>query len=162
MNYFELFGFEVSPVIDASLLTKRYITLQRDAHPDFYTQELHDEQESAMNRSADINKAYKIFKNADETLAYFLKVMSVLEEGEKFELPPDFLMEMMDINEALTDEPGKGKQLAEEFQQTLNEEIQKLVQDWELDKGNVKLLGNLKSLYFRKKYLNRILDRLGD
>lgn len=162
MNYFELFGFEVSPVIDTRLLTQRYISLQREAHPDFYTQELTDQQEMAMNKSADINKAYKIFKHEDETLAYFLKVKSVLAEGEKFELPPDFLMEMMEINEALTDEPENGRALAEEFQKHLQEAIQKQVKGWEQDKENAKLLDNLKSLYFRKKYLNRILDRLGD
>ncbi len=162
MNYFELFGFGISPVIDPSLVTKRYIALQREAHPDFYTQELREDQESAMNRSAEINKAYKTFKDPDETLAYFLKQCSVLKEGEKFELSPDFLMEMMEINEMLTDDPEKGGAAAKEFQQSLNEDIKMKIRSWEDDRENSELLNDLKSLYFRKKYLNRILDRLGD
>ncbi|MBS1548238.1 MAG: hypothetical protein JSS94_00025 [Bacteroidetes bacterium] len=162
MNYFELFGFEVFPRISQSLLSKKYISLQRESHPDFFTRETGSEQDEALDKSADINKAYKIFKNPDDTLAYFLQVKGIIVPGEKFELPSDFLMEMMDLNESISDSPENGKKAAAAFQVGLGEEMEYNIASLSQDGENLSVLEELKSLYYRKKYLNRILDRLAD
>jgi len=162
MNYFELFGFEVSPRINAAQLSRKYILLQRDSHPDFFTRETGDEQEEALDKSADINKAYKIFSNSDETLAYFLQVKGILVSGEKFELPSGFLMEMMELNERISEAPEEGKRAAAELAEGLEAEEEENILLLRGDADNRSALNRLKSLYYRKKYLNRILDRLAD
>lgn len=162
MNYFELFGLDVFPVINPSELAKKFISLQRESHPDFFTGEAADEREQALDKSAEINKAYKIFKNPDETLAYFLKVKGIILPAEKFELPPDFLMEMMELNESISDAPGEGRTAAADFEQSLEAEMEKNISVLSNDNENTDALRELKSLYYRKKYLNRILERLGD
>lgn len=162
MNYYELFNLPVSPVVDQLQLSKIYFTLQRQSHPDFFTKELEDDQELALDKSAHINKAYKIFKNPDACLGYFLQVKGIIEPGEKYELPPDFLMEMMDLNENLTDNPEAGIKDAESFEKELILEQENYVSALHTDAGNHQTLLAMKSLYYRKKYLNRILERLAD
>ncbi len=54
-----------------------------------------------LERSSVVNKAYKTFSNDDDTLKYFLEIKGLLQEDEKYELSPQFLMEMMELNEQL-------------------------------------------------------------
>src|SRR6478736_8123030 len=106
MNYFELFGFPEAPVIDKKLLAEKYFALQKQNHPDFFTQSTEAEQENSLQQSADINKAFTTFQNEDKTLEYFLRLKGVVETDEKYPLPPGFLMEMMEINETLDEKDG--------------------------------------------------------
>ena len=57
----------------------------------------------ALRMAAMNNAAYKTLTDSDATMAYVLKLNSVLEDEEKYALPPAFLMEMMDINEAISE-----------------------------------------------------------
>ena len=63
MNYFELFGLPISLKVDTSSLAKKYFELQREFHPDFYTQSDETEQQDALEKSAEINKGLKILQN---------------------------------------------------------------------------------------------------
>jgi len=162
MNYYELFNLPLSPVIDQAQLAKKYVALQRESHPDFFTKEMDDEREQALEKSADINKAYKIFKNPDASLAYYLQVKGVIVPGEKYELPPAFLMEMMELNESLTDNPAEGKAEAGRFEKELKTEQEKYIVQLNSGEADKHVMESVKSLYYRKKYLNRILERLAD
>ena len=102
MNYFELFDIPVSLNVDAGSLTKKYFELQKKFHPDFYTQAGEAEQEEALEKSSAINKALKVLQNKDSTIKYVLQLKGLLEEEEKYPLPPDFLMEVMELNENLS------------------------------------------------------------
>ena len=51
-----------------------------------------------------INKGFKILKDPDKTIKYVLEIKGLLQEEEKYELPPDFLTEMMELNERLMDD----------------------------------------------------------
>ena len=103
MNYFEIFGLPVQLRVDKSLLPKKYFELSKKFHPDFYSNATPGEQQHALEISANLNKAFKTFQNADETIKYVLKLKNLLQEEEKYELSPAFLMEVMDINEQLMD-----------------------------------------------------------
>ena len=106
MNYFQLFNFPVSPLVDKSLLAQKYFELQKKFHPDFFTQSSDEEKEMALQQSADINKAFAVFKNEEKTIEYFLLLKGFIEAGEKYQLPPDFLMQMMELNETLDEKDG--------------------------------------------------------
>jgi hypothetical protein len=49
-------------------------------------------------------KGLKILQDRDQTIKYVLQLKGLLEEEEKYQLPPDFLMEMMEMNEKLLEE----------------------------------------------------------
>src|SRR5215210_3532333 len=108
MNYFELFEIPILLKVDAELLKERFFLLSRKYHPDYFAQAAEEKKSEALEISAMLNKAYKTFQQPDETIKYVLQLKGLLEEGEKYELPPDFLMEVLEINEALMDrdEPG--------------------------------------------------------
>ena len=83
-------------------MPKSILSCKKNIHPDFFTQATEYEQAEALETSSQINKALKTLKNEDETIKYVLQLKGVLEEEEKYQLPPDFLMEVMELNENLS------------------------------------------------------------
>lgn len=159
MNYFELFELPVSIRIDKALLNQRYFALQKKYHPDFFTQETEFEQAEALELSSQVNKAYKAFKNEDETIKYVLQFKGLLEEDEKYQLPPAFLMEVMELNENFSDESVEQVQ---QFGQNLHTEVKNIIENYNDATVTKEELLQLKDYYFKKKYLQRILDRMAD
>src|SRR5579885_2960918 len=103
MNYFELFEIPVQLKINNKSLSGKFFELSRKYHPDYFVNKDTIDQEEALEKSALLNKAYKTFQSPDETIKYVLQLKGLLEEEEKYELPPDFLMEVLGINEQLMD-----------------------------------------------------------
>lgn len=157
MNYFELFEIPVSIHVDKAGITKKYVELQKKYHPDFFTQENEQAQEDALERSSAINKAMKVFKNPDATLKYILELKNMIEEEEKYPLPPDFLMEVMELNENLSvDSIGA----IENFEKDIYSEVSGLIENYNDSTITTEQLLKLKEYYYKKKYLQRILERL--
>jgi len=162
MNYFDLFGFLEAPVIDKSLVAKKYFELQKAHHPDFFTQANEAEKEAALEQSAQINKAFTVFQSQEKTLEYFLQLKEIIVTDEKYQLPPDFLMEMMELNESLLSKtPEAATDEIAEMEAQLYNEIAPILNDSILY-NDAESLQQLKSYYYQKKYLKRILDRLND
>ncbi|HPH92672.1 MAG TPA: Fe-S protein assembly co-chaperone HscB [Ferruginibacter sp.] len=157
MNYFDLFEMPVSINIDKTLLTKKYVELQKKYHPDFFTQENEAAQDDALEISSAINKAMKVFKKPDATLKYVLELKGIVEEEEKYPLPPDFLMEVMELNENLSE----GSLAAiEAFEKSIYTEVSLIIENYNDKTVTPAELQKLKEYYYKKKYLHRILERL--
>jgi molecular chaperone HscB len=157
MNYFELFELPVAFKIDKSKLAQKYFELQKKYHPDFFTQGTEHEQEQALEISSQLNKALKIFKDEDQTIKYVLQLKELLEEEEKYQLPPAFLMEMMELNEELSED---SIQQINELERKLYSEVQPIIENYNDATATTTDLLKLKEYYYKKKYLQRILDRL--
>ena len=157
MNYFELFVLPVSFKIDKSKLAQKYFELQKKYHPDFFANGTEHEQAEALEISSQLNKALKIFKNDDQTIKYVLQLKELLEEEEKYQLPPAFLMEMMELNEELSEDSVKQ---IEKLETAFYSEIQPIIENYNDATATTAHLLKLKEYYYKKKYLQRILDRL--
>ena len=157
MNYFELFELPVSFKIDKSKLALKYFELQKKYHPDFFAQGTEHEQEQALEISSQLNKALKIFKNQEETIKYVLQLKGLLEEEEKYQLPPDFLMEMMELNEELS--ASTSKQITD-IEKGLYAHVQTIIENYDDTATTTVDLLKVKEYYYKKKYLQRILDRI--
>jgi len=163
MNYFELFDLPMGPSVDKSLLAKKYFELQKASHPDFHTQSNEAEKDEALEKSAAINKAFNIFQDKEKTIEYFLQEKGLAETDEKYSLPPDFLMEMMEINEELAETGHEHvTRRVKAFEEELYKDIGPIIDNYGKAATGEKELLKLKEYYYKKKYLNRILDRLGD
>src|SRR5690242_5598536 len=103
MNYFELFEIPVQLQVDKNRLPGKFFELSRKYHPDFFVNSSEEEKAGALERSAQLNKAYRTFQHTDDTIKYVLQLKGLLQEEEKYELPPAFLMEVLEINEQLMD-----------------------------------------------------------
>jgi molecular chaperone HscB len=153
MNYFELYNLPISFNIETGVLKKKYYELSKKYHPDF---NIDHQDEVTLSMSAAVNKAYAVFQSKYETIAYVLKLKNLLVDGEKYSLPPDFLMEVMELNEDLSTTSIKAIEL-------LSNEIKEPVSDLLLT-GDVNALSEndllkIKEYYFKEKYLRRLRDR---
>jgi len=160
MNYFELFEFDIAPVIDKNLLMKKYLFLQKKFHPDNFSLSNEFEQSESLEISAKINKAIAVFKSELETVGYFLEIKGLITDNEKYQLPSAFLMEMMEVNEQIDEGDFEASDL-DDIQQELDQEIQLVIQKNASELSEAELL-LIKEFYYKKKYLKRILDRLTD
>lgn len=165
MNYFELFEIPVSLTPDKGLLKKKFYALSRKYHPDFFTQETENEQTDALEMSSQVNRAFKVFQNPDATIKYVLQLKGLLEEEEKYNLPSEFLMEMMDLNEQMmeakmeedAEAAEKLKTAVARVEAEIYEPVKEIVEGFEEGKTTTEQLLKVKEYYYKKKYLDRIL-----
>jgi molecular chaperone HscB len=162
MNYFELYNIPVSFQPDRQLVKEKFYELSRKYHPDFFSNATEDEQSEALEKSSAVNKAFKIFSNADETIKYVLQQKKILEEEEKYQLPSGFLMEMMELNELAMEEDAETmRRKIADIQNEIYEPVKAIVEHYTEGVTSKEELLQVKEYYFKKKYLNRILEGLG-
>lgn len=165
MNYFERYELPVSFIIDKIQLRKKFHELSRQFHPDHFSQESEAEQDDALEVSSQVNRAYKIFQNQDDTIKYVLTEKGLLEEEEKYNLSPDFLMEVMELNEQLMEAKmeeddssmEKIKAAIDDMQQDILTPVKNIIEGYEDGKTTEAELLQVKDYYYKKKYLKRIL-----
>jgi len=165
MTYFELFNIPVSLLVDTSSIKKRFYELSRKYHPDFFSNATNEEQDTALEMSALLNKAMKVFNAPDETIKYVLQLKGLLEDDEKYQLPNDFLMDVMEINEQLMDAKMEDdetqlitlKQQIANLQTQLYEPVKSIVEHYQEGVTTEEELLQVKKYYFQKKYLGRML-----
>ena len=154
--------------VDPSEIKQKFYELSRKYHPDFHAKSGEASQGEALEKSADVNKAYKVFQNPDDTIKYVLQMKNLVHDEEKYELDPEFLMEVMDINEQLMEvETGADKealeQCLEKTKELLNQiynEVAPIIENHQEGVTTEKELLQVKSYYYKKKYLQRILDKI--
>jgi molecular chaperone HscB len=167
INYFEFYDIPESFQIDAAALKKQFYSLSKQYHPDFYANEDDAKQQEILEISTLNNKAYQTLSDPSRRLEYILKQHDLVNEGAKPQLPGDFLMEMMDLNERLM-EADDAEQVAGIraevliVENDLNEQLQALTADYETlnDTAKEDRLNGVADIYYRQKYLLRIKESL--
>jgi len=169
INYFELYGLMPQFRPDSAKVKSKFYELSRRYHPDRFTLADEAKKAEALRMAAMNNDAYKILNSADATMAYVLQLNGLLEQEEKYNLPPAFLMEMMELNEAITEyemdeknESAKKNATAalEEQMQAWNAAVAPLLTQFDNGENTQETLLKIKDFYFRRKYLLRIQQRV--
>src|SRR6185436_7057246 len=165
MNYFELFEIPVQLKVNKDSITAKFFALSKKYHPDYFVKENPEAQAEALERSAALNKAFKTFQNPDETIKYVLQQKGLLEEEEKYELPKDFLLEVLEINEQLMDAEDTAIASAVRsrilnLQTEIYEPVKEIVEHYKEAVTSEKELLQVKEYYYKKKYLQRIQQQL--
>lgn len=168
-NYFELYNLPETFLLDEKALKTKYYQLSREYHPDFYANESPEKQQEILQLSTQNTNAYRTLSDSDSRMQYILKQHNLLEEG-KNEIPSDFLMEMMDINEELMElefdfDADKLHQIGEQsngIMAQLDADILPVLQRYPELEGVTKeeALEQVKTYYLKKKYLLRIKETL--
>jgi molecular chaperone HscB len=169
MNYFEFYQLPLSCHPDQELVKKNYYANSKKYHPDRFMQADAKTKIEALQQSALNNEAYTTLQDPMLTIAHLLRIKGLLLPDEKYQLPSSFLMEVMDLNEQLSDWENQGKdaELGQSLQQSVHEFIKQL-QDaiaptmQLIDSGQEEegLFLKLKEFYFKHKYLLRIKERM--
>ena len=162
MNYFELFDLPIGFQVDTAKLRAAFMDIQKASHPDKFTQASEEAQNEALEKSAVANKAFTLLNNRDKILPYVLEITGFLEAEEKYALQPDFLMEMMELNEAWMEadseaEKNKVKQQVQSIQNEILTPVKALLEAPSIDTSTKEGLLQIKEYYYKKKYLDRIL-----
>ena len=166
MDYFEIFEIPVQLKVDKNSISQKFYELSRKHHPDYFVNEPEAVQAEALERSSQLNKAFKTLQNTDETIKYVLQEKGLIEEEEKYQLPPGFLMEVLEINEQLMDaEDSSGIQphlqsKIENLQSEIYEPVKEIVEHYREGDTTEEELLQVKEYYYKKKYLDRIKQQL--
>lgn len=165
-SYFELYDLPLTFKVDETLLKKKFYALSRQYHPDFYANESKEKQDDVLELSTLNNRAYKVLSDPLKRTEYILELHNMLAEEDKYTLPQDFLMDMMDVNEALMDmesdpDPGRLMTISSEIDQleaSLFDALKLLTDEFDVKTNpdpNIILL-KIKDIWYREKYLQRI------
>ncbi|MGB3546971.1 MAG: Fe-S protein assembly co-chaperone HscB [Saprospiraceae bacterium] len=167
-DYFKFFDLSPAPLIDVAELKKRYYAISRETHPDFFTLADDTAQEAALEKSTYNNHAYRTLLDPDTRLKYFLDSKGALAAEGENQVPQEFLLEMMDLNEALMElkmepDPAAQVQLEEQidtFATQLEEEIEPVRNGYDDATATPADLAALADYYLKRRYLRRLRQNL--
>jgi len=165
-DYFAFYGIPQSFHPDTEVVRKQYYAHSRNFHPDRVQQSDEKALAESLSMSAMNNEAYKILNDPDRLMGYILRLHGVVEEEEAYKLPPAFLMEMMELNEAIGNadmDPSLKSAAVQEYENAMNSwkhAVAPRMLAFDQGDRSPELLAALKDFYYRKKYLLRIRERI--
>ncbi|QKG55281.1 Fe-S protein assembly co-chaperone HscB [Hymenobacter sp. BRD128] len=170
-NYFAFYGLPETFLLDEAALKTKYYQLSRELHPDFHAQGTPAAQAEALRLSTLNTDAYRTLADPDARMAYLLGQHSLLEEGSaQNQLPADFLMEVMELNEQLMElefepDPAATTTLAAKvtaLADTLDAGIRPVLAGYAglPQDHRPAALAQVKTYYLKKRYLLRLRQQL--
>ena len=125
-DFFALFGLATAFSLDEKELTKRYLALQEQVHPDRYAAKSSIERRLAISAASRLNDAYTTLKDPLARAAYLLSLqgMNVFSETDTA-VPEAFLEQQIQWTEALmeADDNSERQQLIDDIMQTRTQTI---------------------------------------
>lgn len=114
------------------------------------------------------NDAYQTLSDPDKRMRYVLKIKGLLEDENKLSIPQEFLLDMMEINEALMElefEPDPNcletvKQEIERLEKNLNDSIRPVLDTYDDQVGSRADLHAVLEFFLKKRYLLRVRENL--
>lgn len=113
VDFFSFFGLPRKLNLDLAALEREFYRLSRKLHPDVYARASQQEQQWSLEKSSQLNDAYRTLKDPIERTAYLLQLEGVqLEEQSKAAtdrarqtgeekkqvVPPELLEEVFELN----------------------------------------------------------------
>jgi len=170
MSYFEFYHLPEAFVLDEAALKRQYYAKSRETHPDFHATSSPENQAEMLRQATRNTDAYRTLADPDLRMAYLLRQHGLLDETKQQALPPDFLMDMMDLNEQLMDletapDPTAVARVAAEAQavaDTLDAGIGPVLAGYADLPGDHRpaALQQVLTYYLKKRYLLRIRQQV--
>ncbi|XP_003427292.1 iron-sulfur cluster co-chaperone protein HscB [Nasonia vitripennis] len=158
IDYFDIIGVEKTFDVVVEDIQKKYRQLQTLLHPDKFGQKSDKEKEISENLSSLVNKAYNTLLHPLDRGLYMLKLHNVSIPEGTTSLDPEFLMEVMEINEEV-EEAFESKEKALMLLQKNRETLAVLTKQISTAFSNNDI-DQAKKLLIRMKYYTSIDNRL--
>lgn len=101
-DYFDFFGLPRKLRLNADELEQRFHALSWKLHPDNFTRAGEFERNLSLQRSSELNDAYRTLREPITRVEYLLLREGVRKEGAtKQQAPPELLEEVFELNESL-------------------------------------------------------------
>ena len=160
-NPFEFFDLAPSLAIDAKLLRSKFLEIQRNSHPDFGDENNNDSELA--------NTFFEVLKSPEKRIQVLLELYANNSLNNNL-LPPDFLMDMMELNDVI-DESKSGEETAKQqaenqlngIKSELDNQMSEFIQLWENQKVTVQTMSDWSELtvwYQKMKYWSRLRKNL--
>lgn len=169
MHHFEFYGIPISFHPDEAEIKRIFYANSKKFHPDFHTLATEAEQEQVLEMASRNNEAFKILSDPDKRMRYILEIHDLLgDETNQVALPQAFLMDMMDINEALMElefdfdtakyeaTVSQVDTLAEELEKSIASSLSSPLEGPDLQATLI----FVRNFYLKKRYLLRIKENL--
>ena len=168
-DYFQFLEVPHRFLLDGAALRGKFIQNSKRLHPDRFTLDSEARQQEALQLSSINNRAYEVLSDFDLRMQHLLQLRGLLpEEGGNAELPQAFLLDMMDINEALFElemdpDPQAIADLTRQvnrLEQGFYQEVQQVVEHYDHEHTPADELEAVKFFFLKKRYLLRIMEKL--
>jgi len=101
-DYFGFFGWPQKLTIDPALLEEQFHKLSWKLHPDNFVRASEEERNLSLDRSSQLNDAYRTLRDPITRIEYLLLRLGLRKEGTtKQQAPPELLEEVFELNESL-------------------------------------------------------------
>lgn len=169
MNHFEFYKIPVAFSVNDSVVRQTYLQNSKKYHPDFHTLSSEAEQAQMLEFSTRNNEAFKTLSDPDKRVGYVLEIKGLIgQTNENPSLPQDFLMEMMDINEALMElefdfdaaRYASTLNAVKSLENEIDTSVQPILSSWTETAGSNTDLEKVREFFFKKRYLLRIKENL--
>ncbi|XP_072033025.1 iron-sulfur cluster co-chaperone protein HscB-like [Amphiura filiformis] len=127
LTYFQVMQCEQRYDLDVNELTQTFRSLQRQLHPDKYSIKPQIEQSYSADQSSAVNKAYSTLLKPLSRGLYLLGLNGYSIEENDSSVEPEFLMEIMEINEDLAE--TKDKEKVKQIRAKNSGKLTELIQD---------------------------------
>jgi molecular chaperone HscB len=184
-DYFAFFEWPQELSLEDAMLEAQFHKLSWKLHPDNFVRASEFEKNLSLQRSSQLNDAYRTLRDPVSRVEYLLELYGVRKEGAtKQQAPPELLEEVFELNESLDElrearaEGGDTASLRERltaaqknFQQKLAEvdgELAAAGRDWDTalaanDKAKKKAaLARLNELLNRRSYIRNLVQGVTD
>src|SRR5258708_21429234 len=97
-----IFGLPRKLWIEMDGLEKKFLQLSWKLHPDNFVNATERERELSLEKSSQLNDAYRVLRDPVARVEYLLGIEGMRKEGEhKQQAPPELLEEVFELNESL-------------------------------------------------------------
>jgi molecular chaperone HscB len=175
-DYFTLFGLPQKLWMDCAELEKLFHQLSWKLHPDNFVRASEYERELSLERSSQLNDAYRALREPVSRVEYLLAHAEMRKEGAaKQQAPPELLEEVFELNESLDElraaraSSSDGSEMAalkrrlvgeekkfEEKLREVDEELMRIAREWDAAVDAIADAETKKTLMSR---MNEILNR---
>lgn len=180
-SYFAFFGLPEKLQIDPDILEQQFHKLSWKLHPDNFMRAGEFERNLSLERSSELNDAYRTLRDPLTRVEYLLAHNGMRKEGAaKQQAPPELLEEVFELNESLDElreARAAGEDLAvlrarlesaeKDFQEKLEEvdsELERVRKEWDLaaeagatEADREKLMARMNEILNRRSYIRNLV-----
>jgi molecular chaperone HscB len=184
LDHFARFALPRKLWIEMAPLEQKFLQLSWKLHPDNFVNATEQERELSLQRSSEVNDAYRVLRDPVARVEYLLELEGARKEGEhKQQAPPELLEEVFELNESL-DELREAKAAGgdlstlkarleaaqKNFQEKLgevDEHLQVAAQQWDAaveakagDNDRKAIMVRLNELLNRRSYIRNLVNNV--
>jgi len=158
-NYFQIFQLNCTFQVDLEVLSTRFHDLQQAVHPDKFVSASEQDKRLAVQWATQVNKGYDTLKNPMLRAIYLLELKQ-LEIEHNPNLAPAFLMQQVELREALEEIEDEGEQALpqlDKYKKTVKKMLLQLEDEFSTQYLNQAELHKATQTVYKMQFTNKLL-----